>query len=347
MQFPRWLQSRLPSAMAPRLMDLERAMPAVSTSIVTLILILASSAPSAAALSPLSSPSTPKKTKIGVYVAIGVASVFCSCIIFYMGMRYGRTGSWACWRSSPIDVEEGAPSSARTRSRRHRHNNSTSTQTTNQDFEKQDPDQQRRGRRARTRGRPADINTTLPYNPAEPHIDSAQSIPRGTSPYPAELTASPIRRSPRRSPLELPANDFEPPVPSVHEIGTYSRWSWLNIAGNRNSSGSRDRSRARTSRGSSTPNARMARQQRSQHSLYEMDTAHVDPDAPPVPRFPDLAVTRPSTESSRRDGSEKESSASMNFEGLEWLRKMYRERGAFYRISWRNSESKSDVHLPR
>ncbi|KAF2115418.1 hypothetical protein BDV96DRAFT_646417 [Lophiotrema nucula] len=52
-----------------------------------------------------------KGRKVGVNFAIAISIVIFAAIVFYLGMRRGRSGSWFCWRDPSSSLPSANPSS--------------------------------------------------------------------------------------------------------------------------------------------------------------------------------------------------------------------------------------------
>jgi hypothetical protein len=344
------------------------------------------SLPSVSSAPTLLSPHTPRPKKIGVYTAIGVSIVIFSAIVFWLGMRRGRTGTWYCWRNdlSPMDSPAHA---ARTCSGQNANNSHSMTSTTTVDFEKQnvDPNALAQGcphlQHPHARGRPhtatASMTGTGPSRLRRPEPPFVITGPAElSSRTPERAPASPAR--PRRGVFELPGKTV------VHEMGDgigHGRWSRINAAaaaaarGGRRSEStnpSASSSVEKGERGSRPSGSRPSAAGKS--SLHEMDTVEPDVYNRPLPPPPlrtaesmlsvlaNAGSARGSADSGpagpsrvRREDAvggggagarEREGSVMMDWEGLEWLRAWWRERGSnVSRVSWRN-DSRSEVDMP-
>lgn len=238
----------------------------------TLSLIIFTRMSSAAALpSPHSlhtlAKRTPSAHRIGSGFGIAIAIVVFGAIVFYLGVRRGRTGSWHCWRDPPDP-----------------------SVTDNEKCELP------RTRILRTSiGFPKLERTTVP------------------------IELSPVEAKPKW--LELPANDkiaieigekspamIGEKSPQPHPPSHTHQQNNANIRRERNSWFSRGR-RSLTAR---SWGARSGKK-----SLYEMDGESM----PPPPKYPEPVRLR--------EGSE--GGGAMDWEGLEWLRKMYEGRKSIYK----------------
>lgn len=319
--------------------------------------------PSAAAPIPLVllSQKSPTTHQVGGYLAIAFGVLLFAAIVFYLGVFRGRTGSWRFWRRNRFPDQSLSRATQR-----------SSNVTDLRDWEKDDESEtEHRWRRPEIRVLGTSTAMMGSQNGFDgygyPHMgeEARRQAQLQTEQMIFEAGIHTPRRaqSPAaRSLRELgsaPIYELGPGIRSVEQISIGSpsmmerrkRWSW------RFNNASRWSASTVTQDGTARPSM--------PPSLYlspanvsfpdHLDTASL----PPSHRglgTPLRSSNRPSAEiistyslggdvaSDADSVTTNEMGGSMNWEGLEWLKKMYRKRSSIYRASWRFNNSSVDVH---
>lgn len=326
--------------------------------------------PSVAAPVPLAllSQQSPTSHKVGGYLAIAFGVLLFAAIIFYLGVYRGRTGSWRFWRRSRYPDQSLSRATKR-----------SSNGTDLRDWEKDDGSEpEHRWQRPEIRVLGTSTAMMGSQNGFDgygyPHmgeearrqaqLETEQMIFEAGIHTPRR-DQSPATRSLRES-GSAPIYELGPGIRSVEQINIGSpammerrkRWSWRLGFNNASRWSASTVTQDGTARPSMPPSLRLSP---ANISLQEhFDTASLPPShrslGTPLrsPRQPSAeAASIYSVERDIRSDVASVSTngmgGSMNWEGLEWLKKMYRQRSSIYRASWnwRFNNSSVDVHSIR